>query len=317
MSVPADRFPLAEVLGKSAYDTKTTTKKFRQKEECPFSNGEDACSKLKRTTNAICSINHTPKGKSEAMITCPERFTEGKDIFQKTAYFLSLKEEVPSFADYYVIKEKGVKITKDGDSRGMVDYIVVANDPKKKPGKDKGSGIIDFAPLEVQSIYTSGKSSYVYDEYFNNNQNPFDLKKHLSSKGMKTSDYTTADITSSVKRIVFQFLSKGRVFKSWNKRQCIATQKQFFDHLGFDVRTVSAPEADVAWLLYDLKGSLGSSSEMSLKHVDTLYCKYDDLRDDLTNFFESPDKNDKNYKRKLHDRLLKDLRDSNKRVIQW
>lgn len=317
MPVPPDRFPLAEVLGKSAYDTDPSTINFRKKNECPFSNGEDACSKLKRTTNAICSINHTSHGKRDAMITCPERFTEGEDIFHRSAYFLSLSDDVPSFADYYVVKEKGVKITEDGDSSGQVDYIVVANDPNRQPGKDPGNAIIDFIPLEVQSIYTSGKSSYVYNKYMDENQQPYDLKSHLKKANLKNSDYTTADITSSIKRIVFQFLSKGRVFNQWGKRQCLATQQQFFDHIGFDVRTVSPTDADVAWMLYDLDGSLGTPSELSLEHVKTLYCKYDQLREDLIEFFDNPESDDSVYKDKLHERLLKDLRNDNKRVVQW
>ena len=127
----------------------------------------------------------------------------------------------------------------NGKSAGNIDIVLVQYDDCGK--------ILDFGALEVQAVYISGNVRDPFEYYMKD------------PKGNATMDWTTQPnyprpdyLSSSRKRLAPQLLFKGGILHTWRKRSAVALNKSFFDTLP-PLKSVSKSEADIAWLIYDLK----------------------------------------------------------------
>jgi hypothetical protein len=59
-------------------------------------------------------------------------------------------------------------------------------------------------------------------------------------------------LSSSRKRLVPQLVYKGGILHSWNKKIAVALNRTFFATLP-TLKQVPKDQADIAWLVYDLK----------------------------------------------------------------
>jgi len=102
-----------------------------------------------------------------------------------------------------------------GKPAGSIDVVLVAYDDAGK--------VVDFGALEIQAVYISG-----------NVREPFEY--YISSR----------------KRLVPQLVYKGGILHSWNKKIAVALNRTFFATLP-TLKQVPKDQADIAWLVYDLK----------------------------------------------------------------
>jgi hypothetical protein len=85
----------------------------------------------------------------------------------------------------------------------------------------------------------------------------------------KEENYPRPDyLSSSRKRLAPQLIFKGGIINAWNKKTAVALNKGFFKTLP-KLPEVSKAEADIAWLIYDLKppGRDGAHYELFREHI--------------------------------------------------
>jgi len=218
---------LAEVFGFPISNQSKKADNFRANKLCPFCNTVPNCTKDKaQDPLGVCSIFHNGEG----VITCPVRFREDWTIIEDAARFA-----FPIGSKWTSLSE--VKLNDiDGKSAGNIDYVIVQLN-------DDGD-ILDFASVEVQGVYISGNLRNAFNKYLSNPSPDF----KWDGDNYPHPDY----LSSSRKRLIPQMLSKGSIFKSWGKKQCIVIQEEFFSTLP-ELSTVNEANADIAWFLYRLK----------------------------------------------------------------
>lgn len=244
--------PLAEVFGHLPGDFSERAERYRSRKLCPFNNKVPNCTKDKaKDPLGVCSIN----SKGYPVITCPVRFREDWLItddaadffFPKDAKWSSLTEV--RLVDYY------------GRSAGNIDVVLVAY--------DKNGKVYDFGSLEVQAVYISGNVRDPFVHYMSN------CKENLNMDWSSQPNFPRPDfLSSSRKRLAPQLLYKGGILNAWNKKMAVALDNSFFSTLP-DLKEVDKKEAEIAWLVYDLKLTV-DKSRYELKKTKTIYTKFMD-----------------------------------------
>ena len=247
--------PLAEVFGYPINNETPEAKLHRSNKFCPYHNKTPNCTKVSKIDPlGVCTMF----AKEKPIITCPVRFRQSwtmiadaaMHFFGEGALYMSLPE---------------VRLQdKRGRKAGNIDYVLVKHD-------DRGR-ILDFASLEVQSVYISGTIRGAFKTYMENQSPDFEW--------VNVANYPHPDyLSSSTKRLVPQMLTKGGIFNQWGKKQAIAVQTAFYDTLP-PITEVAKDEADVAWLLYDL---VLAADEMNyiLTHSRTVYTTFENVSKDF------------------------------------
>jgi hypothetical protein len=224
------KHPLAEVFGFPVTDVSANANRHRTKRLCPFNNKVPNCTKDKaQNPLGVCSVFQG----DTIVITCPIRFRQSWLIADDAADFF-----FPPDATWTTLTEVRLKDA-DGGSAGNIDIVLCAYD---KAGK-----VYDFGALEVQAVYISG-----------NVRNPFEHYMEAPAKRGQM-DWTTEEnyprpdfLSSSRKRLAPQLIFKGGIINAWNKKSAVALDKSFFDTLP-KLPEVPKAEADIAWLIYDVK----------------------------------------------------------------
>jgi hypothetical protein len=244
------KHPLAEVFGFPSTDMSANANRHRTKRLCPFNNKVPNCTKDKaQDPLGVCSVFQG----DAIVITCPIRFRQSWLIADDAADFF-----FPANATWTTLAEVRLKDA-DGGSAGNIDIVLCAYD---KTGK-----VYDFGALEVQAVYISG-----------NVRNPFEHYMEAPAKrgGM---DWTTEEnyprpdfLSSSRKRLAPQLIFKGGIINAWNKKSAVALDKSFFDTLP-KLPEVPKAEADIAWLIYDLKPQEKVGAHYELFRERVVYTK--------------------------------------------
>jgi hypothetical protein len=246
--------PLVEIFGYPISNTTKKAEQCRSNKICPYNNQVPNCTKDKRKDPlGVCSFLD---GDNVAII-CPVRFRQNWQIVIDAADFF-----FPQNANWTSLHE--VPLKERGETRaGNVDFVLVAYDDKGK--------IADFGSLEVQSVYISGNIRESFEYYMNNRSLGNDLNWDEFWRDHKKphSDY----LSSSRKRLVPQMIYKGRIFKSWGKKQVVALHKKFFETLP-PLPVVDRTEADIAWMLYSLDFN-ESLKEYQLVLEQTVYTLFE------------------------------------------
>jgi hypothetical protein len=101
-------------------------------------------------------------------------------------------------------------------------------------------------------------------------------------------DWTTEEnyprpdyLSSSRKRLAPQLVFKGGIINAWGKKTAVALNKGFFNRLP-NLHEVPRVNADIAWLIYDLRPpkSPGQHYEMFLER--TVYTRFDAALNQIT-----------------------------------
>jgi hypothetical protein len=94
----------------------------------------------------------------------------------------------------------------------------------------------------------------------------------------KEPNYPRPDfLSSSRKRLAPQLLFKGGILHNWKKKIAVALNKSFFATLP-RLKKVAKSDADIAWLIYDLKLTKGKGKEPGrycLKKVDEIFTEFE------------------------------------------
>lgn len=140
--------PLGEVFGFPIENDSQRAKHYRNNKLCPFNNIVANCTKNSLDFSlGVCSLNH----KNSRVIICPIRFREDWTIISDAAKFA-----FDSSAIWTHVGEVKL-VDKYGKLAGNIDYVIVSYDNKGQ--------ILDFASLEVQSVYISGNLTGPFNAY--------------------------------------------------------------------------------------------------------------------------------------------------------
>lgn len=224
------RHPLAEVFGHKIEDLSENANRYRKKKLCPFNNIVPNCTKDKaKRPLGVCSVYY----ENSPVITCPIRFRENWVIADDAADFFFEKD-----AEWSSLTE--VRLNDgDGKSAGNIDIVLAAY--------DKNGKIYDFGAVEVQAVYISGNIRNPFECYMEDPRN----RTEMDWSGER--NYPRPDfLSSSRKRLIPQVLFKGGILNSWKKKTAIVIDRAFFNTLP-DLQEVSKSDAQIAWLIYDLK----------------------------------------------------------------
>jgi hypothetical protein len=205
----------------------------------------------------VCSLNH----KNSRVIICPIRFREDWTIISDAAKFA-----FDSSARWTHVGEVKL-VDKYGKSAGNIDYVLVSYDNKGQ--------ILDFASLEVQSVYISGNLTGPFNAYLEQPSADFNWPKALK---YPKPDY----LSSSRKRLIPQIIAKGSILKQWNKRQVVALQTSFYSTLP-SFPEFSKDDSDFAFLLYDLVSN-PQTQTLSLQLQRTVYTKFTNALEQIAKF---------------------------------
>lgn len=240
--------PLAEVFGFPITDQSAEAKRYRKYRLCPFNNKVPNCTKDKaKDPLGVCSIFH----EKEIAITCPIRFRQDWLITDHAAEFF-----FRAGANWSSLTE--VRLSDlNGKSAGNIDLVLVAYDEKGK--------IYDFGALEIQAVYISGNVRAPF-EYFMSGTKANRLFDWSREPNYPRPDY----LSSSRKRLAPQLLFKGGILNNWKKKIAVALNKGFFETLP-PLKKVKKEDADIAWLIYELRPE---SNRFRLEQVDVVHTEF-------------------------------------------
>lgn len=253
--MPHREQPLAEVFGYLITDQTETANRHRSHRLCPFNNKVPNCTKDKaKNPLGVCSIYH----ENEPVITCPIRFRQDWIIADHAAAFFF--DEGTQWTSLTEVRLNDA----NGKSAGNIDVVLVAY--------DSGGKVIDFGALEIQAVYISGNIREPFDYYMG------DPQSRASMDWSKEPNYPRPDyLSSSRKRLVPQLVYKGGILHSWKKKIAVALNKSFFATLP-PLKQVPKGDADIAWLIYDLKLSAEEgrgSGRYYLTKVDEVFTEFE------------------------------------------
>lgn len=244
------KHPLGEVFGFAASDMSMNAKRHRSKRLCPFNNKVPNCTKDKaQNPLGVCSVVHD----QEVVITCPIRFRQDWIIADDAAEFFFEPDATWTTLTEVRLKDAG------GESAGNIDIVLCAYDEAGK--------VYDFGALEVQAVYISGNVRNPFETYMRNPQSQCNMN-WTQEENYPRPDY----LSSSRKRLAPQLIFKGGILNAWNKKSAVALNKGFFETLP-KLREVAREQADIAWLIYDLKPPMDPGDLPQLFREKIVYTK--------------------------------------------
>jgi len=225
-----DRQPLAEVFGYPVTDRSDVAKRYRSSRLCPFNNNVPNCTKDKaKDPLGVCSINQD----GQAVITCPIRFRQDWIVADDAAAFFF--EPGTRWTSLTEVRLNDA----NGKCAGNIDLVLVAY--------DENGRVLDFGAVEVQAVYISGNVRDPFQYYMQ------DPEARGSMDWSKQPNYPRPDyLSSSRKRLVPQLVYKGGILHSWKKKMAVVLNRSFFATLPA-MKQVPKHEAEIAWLIYELK----------------------------------------------------------------
>lgn len=251
--------PLAEVFGFPPTNDTPQAQRYRKHRLCPYNNKVPNCTKDKANNPlGVCSVRDS---NGNLAITCPVRFRQDWLIAEHAAAFFFGEQ-----AQWTTLTEVRLNDA-EGVSAGNIDIVLVSYD-------DNGQ-LLDFGALEIQAVYISGNVRQPFEMYM---QDPaqFMAGRWQDLKHRPRPDY----LSSSRKRLVPQLLYKGAILKAWGKKQAVALHKNFYATLP-TLPHVSAEEADIMWLVYDLRYD-PSQERYTLQLIEQVFTRFKPALDQIT-----------------------------------
>ncbi len=252
--------PIAELFGFPIDNDSQDAVRARQYQFCPFSNKGPNCTKDSITNPlGVCSIHH---GDGMAVI-CPVRLQEDWLLAEHAARFF-----FPANYRWAIFLEVRLK-DRHGISAGNIDVVLVAY--------DNNGSVIDFGSLEVQTVYISGN---IRKEWFQPCMDDIISYRAANWSQIRKSVPVPDYLSSSRKRLMPQLLYKGGSLNAWGKKQAVAVHSAFFDTLP-SMPTVTAENADIAWLIYDIEFD-STQNRYKQKLARTVYTEFKTSLDSIS-----------------------------------
>jgi hypothetical protein len=253
------KHPLAEVFGFPTDDMSPNAVRYRKCKLCPFNNKIPNCTKDKaQAPLGVCSVFH----EDDIVITCPVRFRQNWSIAEDAAKFF-----FGSDANWTSLSEVRLKDA-DGGSAGNIDLVLCEY--------DRSGTVTDFGALEVQAVYISGNIRNPFEKYISN------PAEHCCMDWRGEPNQPRPDyLSSSRKRLAPQLIFKGGIFHSWKKKTAVALNAGFFNTLP-PISEVPEHDADIAWLIYDIRLLSQQGVPDELRLLRTVYTKFDTALSQIT-----------------------------------
>ena len=254
----APTHPLTEVFGFAPENMSDDAIRHRSKKLCPFNNKVPNCTKDKASDPlGTCSV----RAGEGAAITCPIRFREKWIIADHGADFF-----FPKNAKWTSLTEVRLK-DKYGKSAGNIDLVLVSYDARGK--------VTDFGALEVQAVYISGNIRKPFEYYMQDPKSRWNMN-WKGEEWWPAPDY----LSSSRKRLAPQLIFKSGILHAWRKKTAVALDAGFFATLP-KLKEVPQQNAELAWLIYDLKFDKNNSRYV-LKKTNVVYTEFQPALDQIT-----------------------------------
>ena len=242
--------PLAEVFGYPVSNMSQDAVNHREGRLCPYHNPSGLnCTKTSATDPlGVCSIFDNDR----LVVTCPVRLRQDLIILADAARFFFPNKR------YVALTEARLK-DRHGKSAGNIDIVLAVLDEHDK--------VVDFGAVEVQAVYISGNVRKVFNEY---------MKDPAANHAIEwpRRNYPSPDyLSSSRKRLVPQLMFKGGILHEWGKKMAVVVHRGFFDQLP-PLREVSERNADLAWLIYDLRYT-ATTNRYNLRRSGIKYTKFE------------------------------------------
>jgi Restriction endonuclease NotI len=218
---------ISEIFGRNIHDISDEAQGIRKSKTCPFR--KSPCTKSSITDPlGVCTLSDG----NRATAVCPVRFLEGDLIFKEAG-------KVAFGPDCTIAVFPEIKILRIGSSKadkfkkiGKMDFLL---------GKLENGIVTDFAALEVQATYFSGKAIRpAFDDFLENRH----LNKNISDR--------RPDFRSSAqKRLMPQLRLKVPVFRRWGKKFFIVVDSHFFNALPA-FKATSPANSEIIWLSFPI-----------------------------------------------------------------
>jgi len=200
----------------------------------------------------ICSFSDG----HNATVTCPVRFLQGNRVLVDAARLaFGSGREFIAVPEVRLLEVPG---TVRARKIGKVDFLLA---------KVKGQKATDFAALEIQSVYISGRSIRpAFNQYLAEGVVPEDA--------LRRPDFRS----SAQKRLMPQLALKVPIFRRWGKRFFVAVDSTLFATLP-KMRTQTEGNAEVTWLVYPFARQVAGSYLMGNPTV--YHSLWEDVLDSL------------------------------------
>lgn len=219
---------VAEVFGTSVHDHSLDAEDLRARRWCRFRNS--VCTKVSKINPiGICALSIG----NDATIVCPARFYEDSRVFRDAAKIaFGEGAEVVVLPEHKLLSIPAAIEDDKSKKIGKVDFML---------GRLENDKIVDFAALEIQSVYTSGGG--VKDAFGH-----FIATREAGKEGDLGVDFRS----SAQKRLVPQLRLKVPIFRRWGKKFFVAIDDTFFAALPEFGATTSG-NSELTWLAYPLR----------------------------------------------------------------
>jgi hypothetical protein len=243
---------IAEIFGHALASESLRAKEDRRRKWCPFRGGPCNKGNLKKPLG-ICSFTDGAR----LGCVCPNRFVEDQRAFRDVG-----RLAFGSGVSVVIAPEiRILRIPGQPSKRiGKVDYILSR--------LDASDDVCDFAAVEVQAAYISGRSVRpAFEHYLQHGALP------KSGAGRRV------DYRSSVqKRLVPQLSLKVPVFRRWGKKFFVVVDSMLFEQVPRFKTVDTIQNSEVTWLVYPFQSSDGS---FRMGDPTVLYSVWEDVMTSL------------------------------------
>ncbi|HEY0759172.1 MAG TPA: NotI family restriction endonuclease [Acidisarcina sp.] len=199
--------------------------KERKRAHCPFR--QSACTKQGITDPlGTCSLSDG----ETATVICPVRFLQGGRLFSDAGLVAFGRGQRVIAVPEFKLLEIPATASQKKKKIGKVDFLLAQLDEHDRA--------VNFAALEVQSVYISGLTTRPA------------FKHYLRTGELSVEDRRRPDFRSSAqKRLMPQLALKVPIFRRWGKRFFVAIDSTLFATLPAMTET-SVGNAEITWLVY-------------------------------------------------------------------
>lgn len=239
--------PLTEVFGFPIENMSAEAERYRKLRLCPFNNKVPNCTKDRpRNPLGACSIHED----GDTAIICPVRLHQDWLIIEDSAeVFFPQNSQWTSLTNVKLFDKYNHFV-------GNIDFVLVSYDRQGR--------IIDFGALDTHAAYVTQNLRRPFEKYIE------DREAYLNC-GYSGPNYPHADYLSSIRRrITPQMIYKGTIFHTWRKKAAIALDVGLFNALP-DLTEVSADQAEVSWLIYEILPGAHLNKLHKVKTLHTLF----------------------------------------------
>jgi len=218
----------------------------KKERPCPFrtDTAHPTCTKpggvcsLRLYSDADGTVQPVEGEKGLLRALCPYRFHQGDIVFKHVGEALLDDADPEQAAEVGFLESTGNLDSAAGEDVGRIDMILVGGDEAA-----------DWAAVEVQAVYFSGKEMAIEFRHLEKTQGKLSMAQRV-----RRPDYRS----SGPKRLMPQLQIKVPTLRRWGKKMVVVVDLPFFRSMG-EMRTAPhVSNADIVWCVVDFVEVAGS-----------------------------------------------------------